>query len=579
MRPKASDYRNSLSTSRFRLWYGLLVLIFVIFVIRLFYLQVIRHDYYRSAAFKAQLKQYEISPERGAIVAHDGDQLVPIVLNEEVFTAFADPRYIKDPKSASASLAGIIGGDSGKYEQAMKADTRYSILAKKLPKDKAEQIDKLEIKGLGTRASSQRSYPQGSLASQILGFVSDEGVGKYGVEQFLDDRLKGKPGELKAITDARGVPLLTNRDNILKEPENGKRITLTIDLAMQRRIEDMLKNHLTEVRSASGSIIILDPYSGAVKAMANYPTYNPSEFSKVSDPKVFTNETVSAPMEVGSIMKTLTVAAGLNEGVVSPNTTYADPSFWKIDGAVVRNVEEDGGAATRSISDILRYSLNTGATYILMQLGGGQINEQARVRWHDYMTNRYMFGHKTGIEQGYEAEGFIPSPTEGFGLNIQYANTAFGQGTNITLIQMASAFASTINGGTYYRPHLVEPDNPKQPQIKKQGIIKSELSPVLRDMHENAVQKNYTFLNRTGYRIGGKTGTAEITKPGGGYYDDRYNGTFIGYAGGDKPEYVIMVRINEPKVPGYAGRAAAAPLFGKTVDMLIGNYGIGRATQ
>ena len=540
-------------------------------------MQVIRHEHYRSAALQGQFKEYEIPAERGIIEAQDGNQLVPIVLNEEVYTVFADPVYIEDPKSVAEKLIGIIGGDQAKYEELMKSETRYSVLAKKVSTKDAEKIDALGIKGLGTREVSQRVYSQGALAAQLLGFVDDEGNGKYGVEQYLDAQLRGKPGELKAITDAQGVPLVSNKDNVLTEPQNGERVTLTIDLSMQRRLEDTLKTHLKEVRSDSGSVIVMDPNTGEIKAMANYPSYNPAQFYKVQDSRLFTNYAVSEPMEVGSIMKTLTVAAGLDSGVISQNTTYYDPSFYKIGDATVRNVEEDGGAATRSVPDILRYSLNTGATWILMQLGGGEINEQARTRWHDYLTNHYMLGKQTGIEQGYEAEGYVPSPTEGFGLDIVFANTAFGQGINITPMQMLAAYSATVNGGNYYRPHLVREKS--KDNLVKGNVVKPEISIALRGMHENSVAHNYTFLQRGNYRIGGKTGTAEVPKPGGGYYDDRYNGTFIGYVGGDKPEYVIMVAVKEPKIGGYAGTAAAAPLFGKTVDMLISNYAVNMSSQ
>lgn len=578
MRPQVSDNRISFNIPRLRLWYGILLIIFAVFLIRLFYLQVIQHDYYRNAALQGQFKEYEIPAERGVILAKDGNQLVPIVLNEEVFTVFADPEYIKNPSEAAGKLKGIIGGDQAKYEELMKAQTRYSVLAKKIPADQAKKVDELDIKGLGTRAVSQRVYPQGQLAAQLLGFVDDEGNGKYGIEQYLDKELRGTNGNLKAITDAQGVPLVANKDNVLNEPQDGQRVALTIDMSMQRRLEDMLKTHLSEVRSTSGSAVIMDPKTGEIKAMANYPTYNPSEFSKVEDAKVFANSSVSEPLEVGSVMKTLTVAAGLDKGVITPNTTYYDPGFYKIGDATVKNVEEDGGAATRSTADILRFSLNTGATYILMQMGGGKINEQARTTWNDYLTNHYMFGKKTGIEQGYEAEGYVPSPTDGFGLDIQYANTAFGQGLNITPIQMLAAFSATINGGTYYRPHLVATENNDANTIKK-NIINPELSPILRSFHENSVAKNYTFLRKPGYTIGGKTGTAEISKPGGGYYDDRYNGTFVGYVGGNTPEYVIMITVIEPKIGGYAGRSAAAPMFGKVVDMLIGNYAVNQTSQ
>lgn len=579
MRPKAAEKTAYFSIIRLNTWYGVLLLVFALFVVRLFYLQVIQHDRYSIAAHQGQYKEYEIPATRGIIEARDGNSVVPIVLNEEVYTLFVDPKYIKDPKSAADAITRIIGGKASDNESKMRADTRYAILAKKLPKDKHEQIDKLNIKGVGTRSTPQRTYPQGLLAAQILGFVNDEGEGKYGVEQYLDKQLKGTEGELKAITDAQGVPLVSAGDNVLKDPQNGKRTLLTIDLSMQRRAEDTLKAHLEQVRSKSGSVVVMDPATGAIKAMANYPTYNPADFSKVEDPAVFSNAAVSSPMEPGSIMKTLTVAAGLNEGVITPTQTYKDPSFYKIGDATVKNVEEDGGAATRSVSDILRYSLNTGATWTLMQLGGGKINEQGRVKWNDYMVNHYQFTKKTGIEQGYEAEGYVPSPTDGYGLDIQYANTAFGQGMSATPLQMLAAFSSTINGGIYYKPHLVEPEKPGQKEIVRADNIKPEISDVLRGMHENSVQNNYRFLKRPGYRIGGKTGTAEVPKPGGGYYKDRYNGTFLGYVGGDKPEYVIIVRVNEPKVAGYAGTTAAAPLFAKTMDMLIQNYSVSQVSQ
>ena len=214
-----------------------------------------------------------------------------------------------------------------------------------------------------------------------------------------------------------------------------------------------------------------------------------------------------------------------------------------------------------------------------MQMGGGELNEKGRTVWHDYMTNRFMFGKDSGIEQGYEQPGFVPSPTEGFGLNIQYANTSFGQGMSVTPVQMAAAFSATINGGNYFRPTLLDPEAGQAVQPLKAGIIKPEVSDQVRAMHETTVQRNYQFAMHKGYKVGGKTGTAQITKPEGGYYDDKYNGTFIGYVGGDTPDYVIMVKIEDPKVTGFAGRYAAAPMFGKVVEMLVQNYAIPLSSQ
>ncbi|MGZ6004804.1 MAG: peptidoglycan D,D-transpeptidase FtsI family protein [Candidatus Saccharimonadales bacterium] len=570
--------------SRTRLWYGLLLLIFGLFIIRLFYLQVIRHDYYSKQALAGQLKQYELPAVRGLIEAHDGNGVVPIVLNQTLYTLFADPKFIKDPQAVSKRIQAIIGGQASNYEKAMRQPTRYAILAKKLNKNQKSQLDKLGVLGLGTRDEPHRIYPQGDLAAQLLGFVDDDGAGKYGIEQYLNKTLGGTPGELKSITDAQGVPLLSDPSDVIKSPQNGKSVLLTVNLGMQKQLQDILAKDVKKANSKSGSAIIIDPNTGAVKAMANYPSYNPDKFYQVSDPSVFNNAAVSSPLEVGSIMKPLTLSAAMNIGVVNKNTTYYDPGFFKVDGATVTNVEEVSGAAERSVTDILRLSLNTGATWLLSQMGGGQINQKARDVWHDYMVNHYRFGKPTGIEQGFEAAGSIP-PTKGYGLNIQYANTAFGQGMTATMTQMAAAFSSIINGGTYYQPRLVDQiiDNNnksivKKPVVLETNVIKTSVSNDIRSIMEYSFKQNHLIYGmpdvHTELNIGAKSGTPQIAQPGGGYYAYKFNGTFLGFVGGNKPQYVIAVRVNEPNVAGYAGSKAAAPVFVDLVNMLINNFGI-----
>lgn len=570
---------------RITVWYALLLVVMLLFIGRLFYLQVIRHQHYSQAALQAQLKEYEIPAKRGTIQAHDGDGLAPMVLNETRYTLFADPKFIKDAPATAVAVQKIIGGDASKYEEAMRAKSRYAVLAKKLSKEQRQQIDKLDLKGLGTRETPIRTYPQGTLAAQLLGFVNDEGEGKYGVEQALDKQLGGRAGQLRAITDAQGVPLVGNSDNVITAPQAGQDTVLTIDIGMQAQLEEILKSGLDIARSKSGSALIMDADSGAIKAMANYPTYNPNEFYKVEDASLFTNAAVSSPLEVGSVMKPLTTAAALNQGVVNADTTYYDPSHYKVDDYTITNIEEDGGAGTRSVADILQLSLNTGATWLLMQMGGGQINSKARNAWHDYMVNHYHLGKPTGVEQGYEAGGHIPDPNEGFGLNLQYANSAFGQGMSATPLQMAAALASVINGGTYYQPRLVDQTIDQhgrkttvQPKVIRKDVVKPDVGQTLTQLMEYVVQKNHVLYKLpsvpAGYSVGGKTGTAEIAKPGGGYYEDRFNGTFMGFLGGRDSRYVIFVRVNEPHVPGYAGAGAAAPIFSRLVTSLINNLNV-----
>lgn len=582
MQPPQGDTSKHLF--RIKLWYGIIVAIVAVFLVRLFYLQIIRHDYYKKTALAGQFKEYEIQPKRGIIEARNGDATVPIVLNEIKYTLFADPVYVKDKDKASDEIARVISANQSEIKDLLNKDSRYVVLAKKLDKSKKDEIEKLDIKGVGLREQSYRTYPQGQMAASLLGFVNDDGEGKYGIEQYLDSSLKGKPGQLKAITDAQGVPLVANQDNVVEEPEDGKRLVLTIDMSMQQQLEEILKNGLEKAKSKSGGVYVMDANSGAIKAMANYPTYNPSEFFKVEDASVFNNTNVSDPYEIGSVMKPLTMAAAFNTGSANRNSSFNDKGFFKIDDATVTNVEEAGGAGQRSMADILRLSLNTGATWLLMQMGGGEINERARVAWHDYMVNKYRFTQSTGIEQGYEGEGVVPDPKDGFGLNIQYANTSFGQGMTATPVQVGAALASVVNGGTYYRPRLVDemisPDGATEkvkPDVVASNVVNSETSQAVRDFMVNVINANhnvYDFKLRPNYMVGGKTGTAQIAKPGGGYYDDRYNGSFTGFVGGNRPEYIIVVRVNEPKVPGYAGSKAAGPIFSATANMLIDNFGV-----
>ena len=572
----------NVTVQRVRLWYGLLLLVIGIFGVRLFYVQVVQYGHYKTAALNDQLKQYEIPATRGVIKAHDGSNVLPIVLNQQLYTLFADPVYIKQPDQLASKVAGVIGGDQNLYARQMKTkNTRYVVLAKKLDAGQQAKIQALKSPGLGTLAQEYRTYPQGSLAAQTLGFVTESGDGEYGLEQALNKQLKGTPGQLKAITDVNGVPLAASKDNIQVAPKNGEDVVLSLDLAMQQQLERILADGTKKAKASGASALIMDPKTGAIKAMANVPTYDPAKYYDVSDSKVFANAAVSDPIEVGSTMKTLTTAAALDQGVIKPGTTYYDPASWKVDGFRITNIEEDGGSGTRSIADVLNMSLNTGVTWELMQMGGGQINSKARNAWHDYMVNHYLFGKSTGVEQGYEATGYVPGPSDnGAGIDLTYANTTFGQAMTATPIQMAGALSAVLNGGTYYQPHLVEQTvhadgstTTSQPKILKQNVVSQQVSQQIAPLMQYVVQ-HHSFspaFDLGMYSVGGKTGTAQIAKPGGGYYDDRFNGTYAGYVGGDTPQYVIVVFVDKPTNGGYAGTAAAQPIFGNLAHMLINN--------
>lgn len=585
--PRAA--RPASSNRRLYIWYGAIFFIFGVIILRLFYLQIIRHDYYKEQALNDQQKQYAIAADRGIIEAHQGNSLIPLVLNEKLYTLYADPTLVKNPSTAAQKMVAITKGDVDQYTKLMKTkNSRYVILAKKVNEGQMKQITALKLAGVGLQAQDYRTYPQGQLAAQLLGFVNNDGKGTYGLEQALNGQLSGTPGLLKAITDASGVPLAASRDNVRQAPKPGDDIVLTIDAAMQKELETYLKQDTQNAKGVTGSALVMDVGSGAIKAMANYPSYDPGQYYNVNDATLFNNAAVSEPFEVGSVMKTLTAAAALDQGVVTPSTSYYDPGQWKLDGSTVKNVEEDGGPGTTNLAKILNLSMNTGATWLLMQMGHntGQINVQARDTWHDYLVNHYELGKPTGIEQGYESGGYIPAPDKGYALQLTYANTSFGQALTATPLQMAGALSAVLNGGTYYQPHLVDKSVAASGQTKstpakvvRKNVVSANVSQQMQSLMEGVVQTKVSqgFNNMRfpdNYSVGGKTGTAQIANPDGGYYADRFNGTFIGFVGGDKPQYVIMVAIKQPKVPGYAGTSAAMPLFADLAHMLINNFNV-----
>jgi stage V sporulation protein D (sporulation-specific penicillin-binding protein) len=584
----ASPNKNDVSTSvkRVRVWYGALLLILVIFGIQLFNVQIIHYGHYKTAALSDQLEQYKIPSTRGLIEAQQGNAVVPIVLNQELYTLYVDPTLVKNPSKMAGKISSIIGGNSSTLASMMQTkNTRYVILAKKLDSNKSAKVLALKIPGVGTQGQYYRIYPNGSLASQLLGFVNNSGKGEYGLEQALNKKLSGTPGRLKAVTDANGVPLAASKGNIDVRPTNGDNIVTSLNLPMQEQMETILKQEYQKTHSQGLSAIIMDPYTGQIKAMANYPTYDPSNYQSVSNANLFENAAVTNAIEPGSTMKTLTTSAALDQGVIQPNETFYDPAHWVVDGFNITDIEQDGGAREQSIASVLALSLNTGATWMLMQMsdpGNTIINQKGIDAWHNYMVNRFRLGQPTGIEQGYESGGYVP-PTNmnDPSIDLTYANTAFGQGVQLTALQLIAALSSVINGGTYYQPTLVSQyigANGKvtnnNPKILERNVVSPKVGQELIPLMENVVttyyHEGFSFMNFSpNYTVGGKTGTAQVAQPGGGYYANIFNGTYIGFVGGNKPQYMIDVFNTKPNVAGYAGSEAGQPVFADLAHMLI----------
>ena len=552
-----------------------LLLAFSAIVVRLFQLQIIDNEKYLALADAEQMKRFEIPAQRGLIYAMDGKTPTKLVMNESIYTVFADPQMIKDDEKSEiiSKIKEVAGGNvrDGFESLLDKKESRYQILATKISRKQAEMIKESDFTGIGFQETSQRVYPEGQLASQVLGFVNSEG-GQYGIEGALNDELSGKDGQLKTVTDVSGVPLTIGSRDIDTPAEDGKNVVLSIDRNIQAQAEKILKNKLESSGAKDGSVIVMDPQTGKVMAMANYPTYNPAEFSTVTDVSVFTNGTTTSAYENGSVIKSLTMAMGIDTGVASPSDTYYNKDFVEIEDRTIKNAVL-GHTGMITFQAAMNYSLNTGMVEIASRLGGGQINKTARDTMYNYYHDRFGLGEKTGVEV-YEEKGTVISPENAEGNAVRYSNMSFGQGMNTTMIQTASAFSSIINGGTLYKASVINGEitssgeyKQADAEVRQENVIKSTTSDQIRDVLVTARNSVGTTNDLAGYRVGGKTGTSQ-TIENGGYVDYQTIGSYLGFGGNNTPKFVIMVAVSGAG-QNLQGVQDAGPIFTELSNWML----------
>ena len=508
----------------------------------------------------------------------DGSGTVPAVLNVIKYTVVADPAIIKNSDATASKLAPILSMSSDALKKLLISKTQYSVLAKKVDQTTADKIKSLNLDGITLQQKNERTYPQGQLASQVLGFVNDDGQGQYGVEQALSKDLAGQAGKVYKVTDVNGVPLVLGNSVVQQKEITPKDVTLTLDIAMQNIVEQALREGVQQDGATQGSALIMDANTGAIKAMADFPTYAPTNFSTVSDPSVFSNLAVSNAWEPGSVMKPLLMGAAFTLGTASPSTTYKDTNSVTVDGFSISN-SINWGPQMMSLQDVISKSLNVGAVFVLKTLGAtqqqiqqadyssindGSITDKARENFYDYLINHYQFGNPTNIEQGGESSGFVNKPNSGEAVDLRYANMSFGQGITVTPIQLAAAYAALTNGGTYYKPTLVQSESSDgnavydfKPQIVKSNVVSAKASQEVRTLMINSLNTNNAGASRAGYNIGAKSGTAQQADGKGGYKTNAYNGAYVGFIGGDNVKYIILVRLDGPQTSGFASAAAA----------------------
>ena len=576
--------------SRSKVLAAFLLGMMIIFVGRLFYLQIIKHGEYVKQSAAEQIKPLIIPAKRGLIYALDGSTPVPLVINQTVYTMFADPATVTNPMKVLEVIHKVAGGNlQPNPEKLLKIeDSRYQILGKKLTRKQAETIKKENLNGIGFQEESVRVYPESSLAAQTLGFVNSEGQGQYGVEEALNDQLTGRDGLLKSVTDVSGVPLTIGNQNINKPAQDGKNIVLTIDRNVQAYTEKALAVGMKKSGAKKGSVIVMDPQTGKIMAMANLPTYNPANYGKVQDASAFNNATVSVPYEPGSDVKTLTMAAGIDQGVVSANATYNNTDFVKVKNISITNATR-GQTGNITFQHALNYSLNTGFVTVADRLGStkdpvgtADINYKSRQTLYDYFHNRLRLGELTGIQLAGEARGIVVPPGQSDtsdGGSVRYSNMAFGQGLDVTMVQMTAAFSAIINGGTYNTPLLIDgsvnrSDNSFHAEALKKsysGVVSASTSSQIRKMVHDARGAFYAYSDKPGYFIGGKTGTSQAIVNG-TYSDTQTIGTYLGYGGDSSaskgPKYVIMVQVSG-KNQNLQGGEDAMPIFTDISNWLI----------
>lgn len=550
---------------------GLLAAMSII-VVRLFFIQIIQHDKWAEKAAAQQTLQNVLPAKRGEIYMMDGNEPVAVVMNATVYTVIVDP-MLANRESVEEKLGSLIKDKQiAKWDDVFANRTRrYYIVAKNVERKAAEQIADLDLTGVWLQSNTKRVYPEGELASNLLGFVNAEGIGQYGIEGALNDELTGEDGLLKTIKDINNVALSIGDDNVKIAAKDGENVVLTIDRTMQHNIEKILEKKSQEIGFKNLEAIVMDPNNGEVLAMANYPGYDPANFGNVESAAAYINHVVEDPFEPASVCKTFAFAAATDLGVMTPDKTFTNFGEITIDGWPIRNAEQGANLlGTQTMQTAFNYSLNTGSTQALRWMGGSEteITQTAREKLYEYYFNRFGLGHYTGIEL-YESPGYLVEPNaDMYGLASTYANMTFGQNMQATMVQVAAAISSVVNGGKYYTPTIVAGKmvngefiaNEEREPVRQ--TISAQTSASMREMLYNTRKMwRSNGTDPVGYYVGGKTGTAQVIKDG-AYSMDETQATYVGVGGkeGELPSYVIMVRVwEEGKLAG--GQEHALPVF------------------
>ncbi len=552
-----------------RIWivFSLIVIFYGLLVTRLFYWQVIRSPSLRLEAASQYYLTFTLPAQRGSILASDTK---PLVLNQSAFLTYAEPRKIGNIPSFSQSVSSILGLDVQGVQSSLTEPGRVWVpLAHKVEAARANVLKDLKLAGLGFEKEPKRMYPESSMAAHLVGFVgSDENgndQGYFGVEGFYDRELGGKDGMLQLEKDVRGQPILVGETRRI-EPEDGRSLVLWLDRTVQRSVELRLAEGIAKYGAKEGSVVVMDPITGGILAMASNPSYDPSAFGKFPK-EVYKNPIVAGTYEPGSTFKVLVMAMGVDRNVVTPTMMAEETGPVRVGEYFIRTWD-DKYRGMISMTDVLVHSSNVGMVSVAKKLG-----REGMLR----VIHGFGFGQSTGIDLQEEASSSVRED-DAWG-EIDLATVSFGQGIAVTPIQMVRAVAAIANGGELVQPRVVKeirdgsgrvvPIKPK----KSRSVISSASAHIMTEMMIAAVDRGEAkWAKPKGYRIAGKTGTAQI--PVAGHYDDKKTiASFVGFAPADDPKFVMLVTLREPTSSPW-GSETAAPLFFTIAKDLFSYYGI-----
>ncbi len=546
----------------------------VIIGIRLFNVQVLQHgDYEKLASASHQLYE-ELVPERGEIYVQDkysDDGLYVIATNKTLAEVHAEPIHISDPEDTAEKLAPLLNiPKDDLFERLNKPEDPDEILKRRVPEEVVEAIERLELPGIKFRQEDWRYYSEAETTAHITGYYGyseDDRKGQYGIEGYFEEDLRGEAGFLRGEKDAFGR-FLTIGDSLIDEAIDGNDYILTVDKNVQFQACNSLEAAVTKYGAKGGTVIIMHPDTGAILALCNAPSYDPNRYNEVEEIEVFKNSAISDVYEPGSVMKTMTMAAGIDLGVISADSTYVDEGVVNIAGYPIRN--SDGKAhGLQDMTFVLSESLNTGTIHIVQQTG----NESFL-----YYLKAFGFGSATNIELSGEQIGDLSGVEQ---LRDIYSATAsYGQGLTVTPLQLTAAYAAIANDGTLMKPYIIDKEIlpngevlATEPEVVTQ-VIRPDTAKVVGAMLVNVIDSGHAKKAALpGYFMAGKTGTAQLVNENGVYDASRHNDTFIGYGPITDPQFVMLTHLKEPaNVPWSAD--SAAPLWGEIAQYLVNYYQI-----